>query len=576
MNPSRAATPFFFGAASRSLFGWYHAPAAPRRDVGVVVCNPIGDDYVRAHRPLRHLAERLAGAGLAVLRFDFHGTGDSSGDEHDPGRVAAWLDDVSLAVDELRRRSGCARVCLAGLRLGATLATLAAARRGDIDALALWSPYGDGAGFVTEATRLHKMHRMLEPGSFALEPDDWDAGGQEALGFLLTDATVAELRQLDLSRLETRPASRALILGSDSPGEATLAAELGRLGVEVESRPGENNFLVMVPHKASLPERSIALVAEWIVASSAAAEGPPPPDLHAVADGPEEPICFGPDQALFGILSRPSGAPPGAPPPPIILVSAGTVHRIGPHRWYVHLARRFASLGFAVLRVDLSGIGDSAAPAGCTENLCYPRDMLDDVDEAMRLLSARLGAERFVLAGLCSGGDITFQKALADPRVASAVIINPRTFCVNDLEDVETYKRARYWLDALLDHRKLSRLLRGHVDVRNAVGVLLANVKRVWARPRLIGPGGGRVEDVPASLRHLAERGVDTVLVVAAHDPGVEYVDMHQPRQMRSLAHVPGFRRIEVDGTDHTFTSIFAQRLVADLIVGHVAGRYTS
>ena len=260
----------------------------------------------------------------------------------------------------------------------------------------------------------------------------------------------------------------------------------------------------------------------------------------------------------------------------MILLSAGTVHRIGPHRWYVRLARRFAALGFSVLRVDLSGIGDSGAPAGCAENLCYPRDMLADVDEAMRLLSARTGAQRFVLAGLCSGGDITFQKALADPRVASAVIVNPRTFCVNDLDEVETYKRARYWLDALLDRRKLARLLRGRVDVANAVGVLGANVKRVLSRPRLIGPGGGRVEDVPASLRHLAERGVDTLLVAAAHDPGVEYVDMHQPQKMRALAKLPGFRRIELAGTDHTFTSMFAQRLAADSIVGHVAGRYVS
>src|SRR4051812_29243924 len=117
MNPLRSAAPLFFGPAPRSLFGWYHAPAGPRRAVGVVVCNPIGDDYTRAHRPLRHLAERLARAGVAVLRFDFHGTGDSSGDERDPARVATWVDDIDLAADELRRRSGCTAICLAGLRL---------------------------------------------------------------------------------------------------------------------------------------------------------------------------------------------------------------------------------------------------------------------------------------------------------------------------------------------------------------------------------------------------------------------------------------------------------------------------
>ena len=41
-----------------------------------------------------------------MLRFDFHGTGDSAGDEREPGRVAAWRRDLGVAIDELRARSG--------------------------------------------------------------------------------------------------------------------------------------------------------------------------------------------------------------------------------------------------------------------------------------------------------------------------------------------------------------------------------------------------------------------------------------------------------------------------------------
>jgi len=83
--------PIYFGLADRPLFGWFHPPAASlQRPMGVVLCNPIGEDMVRAHRPYRHLAETLAAAGFPVLRFDFDGTGDSSGDERDPERVATW------------------------------------------------------------------------------------------------------------------------------------------------------------------------------------------------------------------------------------------------------------------------------------------------------------------------------------------------------------------------------------------------------------------------------------------------------------------------------------------------------
>src|SRR4051812_45876715 len=119
-------TPIQFGDLVSPLFGWYHPPVGVRRTGGIVLCNPIGDDLCRAHRPLRHLAERLAEAGFPVLRFDYRGTGDSAGDEHEPGRVSGWLSDIGLAFEELRARSGLARVSLVGLRAGALLAAVAA------------------------------------------------------------------------------------------------------------------------------------------------------------------------------------------------------------------------------------------------------------------------------------------------------------------------------------------------------------------------------------------------------------------------------------------------------------------
>jgi pimeloyl-ACP methyl ester carboxylesterase len=66
-----------------------------------------------------------------VLRFDFRGCGDSEGDEAVAG-TDAWRDDIGTAVEELKRRAGAARVALAGLRLGGTLAAQAAAGRDDV------------------------------------------------------------------------------------------------------------------------------------------------------------------------------------------------------------------------------------------------------------------------------------------------------------------------------------------------------------------------------------------------------------------------------------------------------------
>jgi len=76
---SRDAEPIHFGAGSRTLFGWYHPPAKDPGAAGVVLCNTLGNESLRAFVTLRHVAEKLAAAGVAALRFDFHGTGDSGG-----------------------------------------------------------------------------------------------------------------------------------------------------------------------------------------------------------------------------------------------------------------------------------------------------------------------------------------------------------------------------------------------------------------------------------------------------------------------------------------------------------------
>src|SRR5215469_6794225 len=154
----------YFGAGGRPLFGFYHPPAeGPWRGVGVVLCPPIGTDRTRSDRAYRHLAERLAGAGFACLRFDLFGTGDSGGDESEPGLLHGWVEDVGQAIRELRARSGAETISLVGLRLGATVAMLHAAESGPVDSLVLWSPYVCGAGFLSEVTKLHKVYLRIEP-----------------------------------------------------------------------------------------------------------------------------------------------------------------------------------------------------------------------------------------------------------------------------------------------------------------------------------------------------------------------------------------------------------------------------
>src|SRR5262245_27042595 len=111
-------TPLFFGPGDRSLFGWYHAAAGDvRATTGVVICAPLGHEHINSHRSLRHLADRFAAAGLPALRFDYHGTGDSSGYDEDPQRLSHWLDSIRDAVRTVRSCANVSRVGLVGLRI---------------------------------------------------------------------------------------------------------------------------------------------------------------------------------------------------------------------------------------------------------------------------------------------------------------------------------------------------------------------------------------------------------------------------------------------------------------------------
>lgn len=571
--------PFRFGGG---LFGWYHIPfgGALPLGAGVVLCNPIGEDAVRAHRSFRHLAERLAARGFSVLRFDFRGTGDSAEDEADPDRVSAWLEDVGFAINELRARASLSRVSVVGLRLGATLAALVASGRDDVSELVLWNPFLTGAAFSTESVRQHKAHAMLDPKGFEMKAPPGLFPGEEALGFLISHSTSVGLQAIDLTKVEKSPAKRILLIEPrETRNTALLTNGLRALGSEVTLELHDHKFLAMSPHQSTLPEQELSAIGRWLLAgapahaSSGAVPGPKP---AGNASG-EEPVFFAEDGRRFGIFHRAASSQKSLPA--IVILNAGTVHRMGPHRMYVRMAREWARMGFNVFRIDISGIGDSPAEAGTTENVCYPPRHLVDVASAMDYLGKRLSAERFILVGLCSGADNAFQVSLRDPRVVSAVMMNPRTFCVHDLETVEKLEQARFVEGSIGQKEKWVKLLKGQVNIGwhlrnlapNLKGLAQRKLSRVFEK---IAPRRGDSESVPTRLRHMAGRGVDTLLVVSQHDPGVEYVDIHFPSEMKALANVAGFRRVDFIGTDHTFTSLYAQKKVLETVTEHLARSY--
>jgi pimeloyl-ACP methyl ester carboxylesterase len=229
---SRDFEAFYFGEDDRRLFGIYHvANAAVRRATSLVLCGPFGQESIRAHRSLRQLAVRASRQGFPVLRFDYHGCGDSMG-RRDEGSIRQGLNDVSTSVAEIRWRTQSPRVCLVGLRLGAWLALRTAIRHDDVAGLVMWDPVHDGSVYLNELARAREQQRV-EPGTPRTGPGELT----EVLGFPVPAGLSAEFRDISLSRIERCPAPRVLVIDSGTPGGSDpVVRALSGLGARVDAR----------------------------------------------------------------------------------------------------------------------------------------------------------------------------------------------------------------------------------------------------------------------------------------------------------------------------------------------------
>jgi pimeloyl-ACP methyl ester carboxylesterase len=257
--------PFYFGVGE-PLFGIYHPPSGRTwRDVGVLLCSPIGHEYIACHRSYRQLAMRLADAGFHVMRFDYHACGDSAGDCED-GHPERWLRDISAAIGTLRLRAGRSRVTLVGCRLGATLATLVGAARGDVEHLVLWDPVADGRSYIDELTN---RHREMLRRSHLRVPSTADGGDRrEFLGFAMGAAAIDAIRALDLLGLQRAPAGHLLVMVTESQDlTGALRAHLQALGGRVshEHVPTRNAWSWIEDMSAvPVPHTVLTRIVSWL------------------------------------------------------------------------------------------------------------------------------------------------------------------------------------------------------------------------------------------------------------------------------------------------------------------------
>ncbi len=271
----------------------------------------------------------------------------------------------------------------------------------------------------------------------------------------------------------------------------------------------------------------------------------------------EKVVAFGSDDRLVGVLSAPV-APTLSRGLHVVLLNSGLIHRVGPSRMHVLLARDLAAAGIPTLRFDLSGVGDSERQP---DAITLQESVEQDISAALAYLSAEHGAEYFVLAGLCSGAYDAFHAAQQDSRIASVVLLDiPGPFL--SWRHVVFHLKARMlrpasWGRPFEKMLLYARVLR-HVSGPNTTPTEIEyrpGVRRPISRQRM-----------QSELEEILARNVRLYFIFTAGVPGNYNHHSQFRRTFPKAAKHPALRHDFLPECDHLFSTTAARSRVVSLV----------
>lgn len=221
--------PFQFMVDGQTVRGTLHLPETATGPVPAVLwLHGFRGNRTEAHRLFLDGARRLAKLGIASLRFDFRGCGESDGDFVDL-TITSMKEDTRAALAALRARPevDASRVGLVGISLGCAIASQLG-EEADLNAMVFWSP-------VVFAVPI--FARM---GLYAAHPELARQGWIDANGYRVGRQFLAELAPLDpLGALAMWEKPLYVLYGGEDMVSTTENAEA--LLSEVPGATGECN-----------------------------------------------------------------------------------------------------------------------------------------------------------------------------------------------------------------------------------------------------------------------------------------------------------------------------------------------
>lgn len=285
----------------------------------------------------------------------------------------------------------------------------------------------------------------------------------------------------------------------------------------------------------------------------------------------ETPITFECEGSeLIGILTLPDTPPKKGI---VFVVADGPQYRAGVQRQFVTLSRAMAAAGYAALRFDYRGMGDSEGTHRGFEHV--DADIKAAIDA---LLKHCASVEEIVLWGECDSTAAVLFYAYQDPRITGISIANP---WVRTEEGRAKTIVKHYYLQRLLDKAFWKKLLSGQFQFGSSLASLWRNIKNAMQSgkhpadssttanttdasgtapesntPKLP-PAPDRSQPLPARLAFGLNSFQGKVLLILSGNDWIatefkEVVDASP--QWQALLQDDRLVQHEIDGADHSFS----------------------
>jgi pimeloyl-ACP methyl ester carboxylesterase len=232
MEPQLKEESTFLEVDGSRVFTTLCIPQSPNGRA-VVLCHPLGEEKLWAHRPLVTFSRDLASHGFTVSRFDCRGEGDSDC-QFEEVDLETRVADVGAVVGATKRACrDVSDVSLVGLRFGALLAALAASRLNDVDRLVMWDPVIDGEPYAQSLLRINlaaqlAAYKKVVEGRERLLERMAGGGTVNIEGYGLTGSFVRQVSSIRLADQIAACPGRLLVL-QPGPEGAAPRPDIGRL-----------------------------------------------------------------------------------------------------------------------------------------------------------------------------------------------------------------------------------------------------------------------------------------------------------------------------------------------------------